>query len=184
MPKHPVIFLDRDGTLIHTRTGWYLTRPDQVRLYAGACRAMRLLRSAGYRLVIISNQSGLARGFLDRDTLAKVHGRMLRQLRLGGARLDGIYFCPHHPEDRCRCRKPSPVLARRAMRDLGLTLRGSAVVGDKKADVDLARALGIPSVLVTTGEGPSQMKRWGQRLRPTHIAPSLLSAAKHILCRL
>ncbi|MFA5139489.1 MAG: HAD-IIIA family hydrolase [Elusimicrobiota bacterium] len=183
MRRHPVVFFDRDGTLIHTRPGWYLRRPEEVRLYAGAPQAMRLLRSAGYRLVIVSNQSGLARGFLDEKTLARIHSRMLRELRRQGASLDGIYFCPHHPEDRCRCRKPSPLLARRAVRDLGLTLSGSAVVGDKKADVDLGRALGVASVLVTTGEGRSQMKRWGKRLRPTHVARSLLSAAKFILSR-
>jgi histidinol-phosphate phosphatase family protein len=183
MKKRPAVFLDRDGTLIHTRPGWYLRSPEQVRLYAGAAQALRLLRRAGYRLVIVSNQSGLARGLLDAKTLSRIHRRMLREFRSRGAALDGIYFCPHHPDDRCRCRKPSTLLARRAMRELGLTLAGSAVVGDKKADVDLGRALGVTSVLVTTGEGRSQIKRWGARLRPTHVAPSLLRAARYILCR-
>lgn len=179
--KAPVVFLDRDGTLIHDRPGFYLRRPEQVRVYPPVFEALRRLRAAGYRLVVVSNQSGIGRGFLDHATLSRIHSRLKALLKGGGARLDGIYFCPHHPDDGCPCRKPSPLLARRAVRELGLTLRGAAVVGDKKADADLARALGVPAVLVKTGHGRHQRERWGRRLRADHESKDLLAAANWIL---
>ncbi|MFH1724166.1 MAG: HAD family hydrolase [Elusimicrobiota bacterium] len=180
-PRSPVVFLDRDGTIIHDRPGFYLKRPEQLRLYASTPPALRLLRDAGYRLVVLSNQSGIGRGFLDHATLARIHRRLLSALRRRGADLDAIYFCPHHPADGCRCRKPSPVLARRALRENHITLRGSVVVGDKKADIDLARAIGIPSVLLKTGHGREQRAMFGRRLRPTHVARDILGAARWIL---
>jgi histidinol-phosphate phosphatase family protein len=181
--RRPVVFLDRDGTMIRDRPGFYLRRPDQVRIYPAAFEALRRLKAAGYRLVVVSNQSGIGRGFLDEAQLARIHRRLRGELRRRGADVDAIYFCPHHPDDGCRCRKPSPILARRALRDLGLTLTGAAVVGDKKADVDLARALGVPSVLVKTGHGRSQRARYGVELKPTHETGNLLSAANWIIGR-
>lgn len=179
--KDRVVFLDRDGTLVHDRPGFYLRRPEQVRLYRNAAEALKLLRSAGYRLVVVSNQSGIGRGFLDRAGLARIHARLESQLRRRGAALDGIYYCPHHPEDGCRCRKPSPLLARRALRELGLTLRGGAVVGDKRADVELARRLGVASVLLRTGHGRQQRARYGPSLRPDYDARDILAAARWIV---
>lgn len=176
-----VVFLDRDGTLVHDRPGFYLRRPEQVRLYRNAAEALKLLRSAGYRLVVVSNQSGIGRGFLDRPRLARIHARLKAELRRSGAGLDGIYYCPHRPDDGCRCRKPSPLLARRALKELGLTLRGSAVVGDKRADVELARRLGVASVLLRTGHGRDQRARYGRRLKPDHDARDILAAARWIL---
>ncbi len=181
MKRRKAVFLDRDGTLVHDRPGFYLKRPEQLRVYPFSAAALRLLRRAGYRLVVVSNQSGLARGFFDRRTLDAIHRHLRERLRRGGARLDAIYFCPHHPDDGCRCRKPSPVLARRAARELGLRLRGSVVVGDKKADIDMAQALGLPSVLVRTGHGRSQRAAYGRRLRPTHETRNVLTAARWIV---
>ncbi|MDE2291664.1 MAG: HAD family hydrolase, partial [Elusimicrobia bacterium] len=146
-----IVFLDRDGTLNPDRPGWYLTRPSQMRVYKRAPAALRLLRRAGFKLVVVTNQSGLGRGFLTRPTLRLIHGRLERQLAAGGARLDAIAFCPHHPDERCACRKPKPLLARRAARALGVSLARAAVIGDKRADLGLARALGVPGVLVLTG---------------------------------
>ncbi|HAH07069.1 MAG TPA: hypothetical protein DCM05_11220 [Elusimicrobia bacterium] len=181
--KHPVIFLDRDGTLIYDRPGFYLRRPEQVRLYRFTAEALRLLRRAGFKLVVVSNQSGIGRGYLGLEMLRRIHLRLKAELKERGARLDGFYFCPHHPDDACRCRKPSPFLALKAVRELGLTLKGSFVVGDKKADADLARALGVPSVHLKTGHGRSQRERYGPRLGATHRSPHLLAAARWILRR-
>jgi len=183
MKKRPAVFLDRDGTLIHDRPGFYLRRPDQVRLYLRACEALKRLRRAGFKLVIVSNQSGIGRGFLDRAMLGRIHRRLKAELRRRGASLDGIFFCPHAPTDGCRCRKPSPLLALRAARKLRLDLRGSYFVGDKKADVDMARALGIPSVHLRTGHGRDERERYGSKLGATHRAASLLSAANWIIRR-
>lgn len=179
--KKRVVFLDRDGTLIWDRPGFYLSRPEDLRVYRSTPEALKLLKRAGYRLVVVSNQSGIGRGFLDHRTLGRIHARLLRELRRKGATLDAIYFCPHHPDDRCRCRKPLPTLARRAIRELGLTLEGAAVIGDKKADVDLARALKIPSVLVRTGHAKHQRGTFGKDLAPTHQAKDVLSAARWVV---
>ncbi len=177
------VFLDRDGTLIHDRPGFYLRRPEQVRIYPFTAQALRLLRRAGFRLIIVSNQSGIGRGFLDLKTLARVHRRLLAGLRRGGAGLDGIYFCPHAPKDRCRCRKPSPLLARKAAREMRLSIPSSFVVGDKKVDADLAKALGIPCVQVATGHGKEQRRLYGRRLTAAHLSGTLLSAARWIIRR-
>ncbi|MEK9145798.1 MAG: HAD-IIIA family hydrolase [Elusimicrobiota bacterium] len=177
------VFLDRDGTLIHDRPGFYLRRPEQVRIYPFTAQALRLLRRAGFRLVIVSNQSGIGRGFLDLKMLARVHRRLLAGLRQGGAGLDGIYFCPHAPKDRCRCRKPSPLLARKAAREMRLSIPSSFVIGDKKVDADLAKALGIPCVQVATGHGKEQRRLYGRRLAAAHLSGTLLSAARWIIHR-
>lgn len=183
MPRRPAVFLDRDGTIIHDRPGFYLRRPEQVRIYPPVFEALRLLKRAGFRLVVISNQSGIGRGLLDLATLARIHRRLRAALKRRGADVDAVYFCPHLPGDGCRCRKPSPTLARRAVRELGLSLAGSAVVGDKKVDVDLARALGVPAVHVATGHGRRERERWGRRLAPAHRTRDVLGAARWILRR-
>lgn len=181
MNKPPAVFLDRDGTLIHDRPGFYLRRPEQIRLYPYTAEALKRLRRAGFKLIIVSNQSGIGRGYLDHPMLRRIHRRLRLELKRRGARLDGIYFCPHAPGESCRCRKPSPLLALQAVRERGLSLKGSFVVGDKKADADLARALGIPSVHLKTGHGRDERERYGARLGATHRAPHLLSAAKWII---
>jgi histidinol-phosphate phosphatase family protein len=181
--RRPVVFLDRDGTLIHDRPGFYLRRPEQVRIYPPVYEALRRLREAGYRLVVISNQSGIGRGFFSRATLAKIHGRLQGRLRRRGAALDAFYFCPHHPDDGCRCRKPSPLLARRAAREMRLDLRRAYMIGDKRVDLDMARALGIPAVLVLTGHGRYEKQAHRRGLKPAREASTLLAAANWILKR-
>lgn len=177
--RRPAVFLDRDGTLNPDRPGWYLTRPGQMRVYRRAPEALKLLRRAGFRLVVVTNQSGLGRGFLDEATLRRIHAKLRRLLARGGGRLDAIYHCPHHPDVRCACRKPKPLLARRAARELGLSLAGSAVIGDKPADMGLARALGIPGVLVLTGHGRHFRAR-SAALRPAAIRRDVLGAARWV----
>lgn len=178
-----VVFLDRDGTLLWDRPGFYLKHPSRMRLYRETPEALRLLSRAGFRLVILTNQSGLGRGFLDERTLAAIHARLRRRLAKNGVRLDGIYYCPHAPERDCPCRKPKTLLARRALRELGLSLSGAAVIGDKKADVDLARRLGIVSIHLRTGHGRDQAARYRGRLKPTHSARGVLQAARWLLRR-
>ncbi len=179
--KRPVIFLDRDGTLIHDRPGHYLNRPEKLRFYRTTFEALRLLKNAGYTLVIISNQSGLGRGFLTEAALRRIHARMRGELRRHRADLDAIYYCPHHPDDRCRCRKPKPLLALRARREMGLTFTGAVMIGDKKADMDLARAIGAASILLKTGHGRTQRLLYGAKLRPTHEAANILDAARWVV---
>ena len=174
------VFLDRDGTLIHDRPGFYLHHPDQIRFYRGVFEGLRRLSAAGYELVVVSNQSGIARGFLDEPMLRKVHGRLLAALRREGVRLAGIYYCPHHPEDACACRKPKTTMVLRAARRHRLALEGSFMVGDKQVDVELGKALGVRTALLLTGHG---RKQGAGRLkpRPDLVARGFLEAARWIL---
>lgn len=179
--KHKVVFLDRDGTLVHDRPGYYLRRVKDLKLYRSTVQALKQLQENGFKLVVLSNQSGLARGFLTEKTLKDIHGHLRKILKDRGIHLTAIYYCPHAPEAHCRCRKPKTFLARQAMRKWGLTLEGSFIVGDKKADVDLGRNLGIPSVFLRTGHGKDQMKKFGSQLHPSHRTKNILQAAKWII---
>jgi heptosyltransferase-2 len=176
----PVVFLDRDGTL--NRDVGYLCDPNQMELLPRVAAALRDLRAAGVRTVIVTNQSGVARGALTEAQLHRIHERLGRLLEAQGASIDAMYYCPHHPDDRCHCRKPDTGLVERAREQLSLELDRSAVVGDKLADVQLAHRIGATSVLVRTGHGEQVLKDWpvGER-PPDHVANDLHAAVQWIL---
>jgi len=176
----PVVYLDRDGTL--NRDIGYLCDPDQLELLPGAGAALRALQDAGVRTVIVTNQSGVARGALTEARLEEVHQRLLRLLKAEGAAVEAIYYCPHHPDDRCRCRKPETGLIERARMQLALGTDYSYVVGDKLADVQLARRIGAKSVLVRTGHGEQVLENWPDaEPPPDHVAADLSAAVAWIL---
>jgi D-glycero-D-manno-heptose 1,7-bisphosphate phosphatase len=172
--RRAAVLLDRDGTLI--RDWGYIRRPDQVRLYKRAPEALRLLRAAGFKLAVVSNQSGIGRGFFSVKAAALVNRRLRSLLRACGIRLDGIFICPHAPTDGCACRKPAPGLARAAARKLRLDLTRSYVVGDTPRDLGLARRVWAASALVRTGQG-----RRAAAGQADHAAKDLLGAARWIL---
>ncbi|HEY3354157.1 MAG TPA: HAD-IIIA family hydrolase, partial [Polyangia bacterium] len=145
------VVLDRDGTLIVERH--YLADPAEVALLPGAAAALRALRAAGLGLVVVTNQSGIARGLFDEARLALIHGRLDALLAAEGLALDGLYVCPHQPGDGCRCRKPATGLLDRAAAELGFDARRAFVVGDKECDVELGRRAGATTLLVRTGHG-------------------------------
>ncbi len=181
----PAVFLDRDGTII----AWvhYLIDPDMVRLIDGAARAIRALRSAGYALVVVSNQSAVGRGMLTVDRLFEVHDAMCQKLAEEGARLDGFYFCPAVPAadertaDEHPDRKPAPGMLLRASIDLDLDLSRSWMIGDMVSDVLAGRNAGcMGSILVRSGHGlPDDLGE----LADTLIAADILEAADMILAR-
>ena len=149
----PVVVLDRDGTLnveVH-----YLSHPDQVELLPGVVDGLRALRSAGCRLVVVTNQSGIGRGYFDEARLTAIHDRLRGLLAEHDVVLDAIYHCPHRPDEGCSCRKPGPLLVERAGADLGFDPARVFVVGDKPCDIDLGRGLGARTILVRTGYGAS-----------------------------
>ena len=150
----PAVFLDRDGTIIED-TG-YLGDPGRVRLLPGAAEAIGRLNRAGMPVVVVTNQSGIARGLLDEAAYQATRVELDRLLASRGARLDAQYHCPHHPEitGPCECRKPGLLLYRRAARDLDLDLGASWWVGDRPRDVEAARALGGRGILVRDAPGP------------------------------
>jgi histidinol-phosphate phosphatase family protein len=152
-PPAPTAFLDRDGVLNRDRAGNYVTRPAQIRLYAAAAPALRLLLRKGYRLVVLTNQSGVARGYMTLAQAKAINLRLLRDLRREGAPVDAVYFCPHGPDDGCACRKPAPGLIEEANKDRPADMARSFMAGDKKSDLGLARRAGIKGYLVLTGQG-------------------------------
>ena len=149
---------------------------------------MRLLRRAGFAVVVVTNQGGVARGFLAESFVEEVRRVIDRRLAAIGQRLDGHYCCPHEPHApvaaysrQCDCRKPLPGLLHRAARDLDLDIGRSVVIGDKWSDVRLARAAGARSVLVRTGYGASQEQAPPPKLRPDAVADTLMDAASWVL---
>lgn len=158
-PLRPAAFVDRDGTIIQERH--YLADPAGVELIDGAAQALRALAEAGYALVVVTNQSGIARGRIRPEQYEAVRERVGEILAAEGVTLDGVYHCPHHPEitGPCECRKPGLALYERAARELGLDLARSIYIGDKVSDVAPAMKLGGHGYLVLTGHGAEESAR-------------------------
>ncbi len=152
--KLPAIFLDRDGTLI--RDVGYLGRADQLEILPGVPESIRLLRDHGFRVVVVTNQSVVARGRLTEEELGKIHIELNRRLAMDGAQWDGIYYCPHHPTEgigvykvACKCRKPNTGMIRRAAEEMALDPSISYVVGDQGSDMELAGRVGAKGILIS-----------------------------------
>ena len=180
MTLRPAVFLDRDGTLI--REAEYLADPDGVELLPGVPEALRALRAAGYALVVVTNQSGIARGLYDEHDYRRVADRLDDMLARAGASVDATYHCPHHPDHGppCDCRKPALGMHRRAADQLKLDLAASWYVGDKASDVEPAHAVGGRGILVRTGYG--RRTEAGGDLPPgTAVVDDLPAAAALIL---
>ena len=205
--KHQAaVFLDRDGT-INEEVG-YLDRLEKLRLVSGAAEAIRLINRSGMKAVVVTNQSGVARGFFTEAFVDEVHSHLREMLQEEGASLDGFYFCPHHPTEgrgrylrSCNCRKPSPGLFLRAIEELSLEPERSYMVGDTLKDIEAASRIGARGILVRTGygaeaaavldtaEGPeqkspgSEVRPHGEEvvIRPVHIAGDILAAVQWLL---
>ena len=186
----PAVFLDRDGT-INEQMG-YVNHLSRFQLLPGVARAIRSLNEAGLPVVVVTNQSGLARGYFPESLLEAVHAELHRLLAREGAHLDGLYICPHHPEAKeerfrldCDCRKPRPGLLERAAAELGLDLGRSYMVGDRWSDLRCGAAVGATTVLVLTGygRGDAAYVGPGQTVQPDHVAEDLEAAARWILDR-
>ncbi|MGH9387472.1 MAG: D-glycero-alpha-D-manno-heptose-1,7-bisphosphate 7-phosphatase [Vicinamibacterales bacterium] len=182
----PAVFLDRDGTL-NVDVG-YMHAMDQLKLFPWTGDALRLLKRAGYLLVVVSNQSGIAQGMIAPDFVEQAHAEMVRRVREAGGDLDALYFCPHHPRGSvkafatfCRCRKPLTGMVDDAVRDLGIDVSRSWVVGDKWLDVQLGHAAGARSILVRTGWGADQERRRPEGQAADAICDNLIAAVSVIL---
>jgi D-glycero-D-manno-heptose 1,7-bisphosphate phosphatase len=182
----PAVFLDRDGTLID-EVG-YLDRPERVVLYPFTTVAVRALNRAGFRTILVTNQSGIARGFFDEATVDAVHAHMADLLAQGGAYLDAYYYCPHHPDGhvtpyagRCECRKPGRGLVDRAVRELAIDPARSFAVGDRWLDVQLAQNVGGRGILVRTGYGATEASRRPGDVIVDAVVNNLVEAVGRIL---
>jgi D-glycero-D-manno-heptose 1,7-bisphosphate phosphatase len=182
------VFIDRDGT-ISEEVG-YVNHVSRYRVFPFAAEAVRALNEAGWLAVLVTNQAGVARGYFAEEMIGAVHGLLAAELERGGARLDAVYYCPHHPTVGeppyrldCDCRKPRPGLIRRAAADLGLDLARCWMVGDRYSDAELARNAGVRSAFVLTGYGRGELEHQSRdwRHRPDLVAENLLEAVRGIL---
>lgn len=185
--KRQAIFFDRDGTLIELVH--YLRRVEQIRLLPGAVDAMRGARAAGFRVVVATNQSAVARGLLSETELTVVHQYLANQLFEFGVLVDRFYYCPHHPTEgqgeylkECGCRKPKPGLLQLAARELGLDLTECGLIGDMLSDIEAGCQVGCRSVLVRTGYGESEATRLDSaEYRPDYIADGVAEAVQWLI---
>lgn len=177
----PAVFLDRDGT-VSEEVG-YLNHISRFRMLSGVPAAIRKLNDAGLPVVVVTNQSGVGRGYFPESVVHEVHERMLSELHTFGARLDGVYYCPHVGADECGCRKPKAGMLQRAASELRLDLKKSFVVGDRGGDVAMAHRAGCKSVLVRTGFGEGELAwhaaKWPHQ--PDFVAKDLTEAVQWIL---
>jgi len=180
------VFLDRDGTMIED-VG-YLDSFDRIAFYPWTVDAIRMLNRAGFKVVVVTNQAGIARGFFDEPFVQETHRRVAARLAAGGAHVDAYYYCPHHPAGPvaayaqvCDCRKPGPGMINRAARDLGVDPTRSFVVGDTWLDVGLARAVGARGILVRTGAGAAWEARPPGDLVADAVVDNLASAGAWIM---
>ncbi|HLG17363.1 MAG TPA: D-glycero-beta-D-manno-heptose 1,7-bisphosphate 7-phosphatase [Blastocatellia bacterium] len=181
------VFIDRDGTL--NEDVGYVSTPDDLVIYPWASEAVRKINEAGMKAVVITNQSGIARGLYSERTLVCIHERMIEELAREGARIDAVYYCPHHPDfggsayrRDCECRKPKPGMLRAAAREHGIDLARSYVIGDKSCDINAAASAGARGVLVRTGYGRETIARpdlWP--CEPALIADDLLEGVGLLL---
>jgi len=183
----PAVFVDRDGTLIHD-VG-YLSRMEDLRWFPWSIDAIRLLNRAGFLVCVTTNQGGIGLGFYGVDFVQRVHAAMAATVEASGGRIDGFYFCPHHPvatvealRVECDCRKPRPGMIRQATAQFPIDLPRSFVIGDKVADVGLAASVGARGILVKTGYGEAELVRHGGQMPgAAFVAETLMEAVAWIL---
>jgi D-glycero-D-manno-heptose 1,7-bisphosphate phosphatase len=188
--KHIGVFLDRDGT-VSEEVG-YVNHLSRYKLFPSTAQAIKKLNKAGLKAILITNQAGVARGYFTEDLIWRVHEKLVSELANFDARLDGIYYCPHHPSAgeppyraNCDCRKPKPGLIYKAAQEHEIDISKSFMVGDKYTDVELAQSIGIKGVMVMTGYGIGeyeyQRNTWPKM--PDKIATDLLDAVDWIISR-
>ncbi|OGP65814.1 MAG: hypothetical protein A3K22_05090 [Deltaproteobacteria bacterium RBG_16_42_7] len=173
----PAVFLDRDGT-INQDTG-YIDSPERLFIIDGAASAIKRLNSKGFRVVVITNQSGVGRGYFTKEAADSVNKKLEEVLKREGAHLDGIYYCPHHPDDNCECRKPRIGLLEKAKNDLAIDFKKSYVIGDKGSDIEIAQSIGGKGILVLTGSGKDEKQKLDHE--PSYIATDLKDAVEWII---
>jgi D,D-heptose 1,7-bisphosphate phosphatase len=191
MKKNIAVFLDRDGT-INEEVG-YLDSLDKFKIIPCAYEAIRLINESGMKVVVISNQAGVARGLFTEDFVKITHEHLLAALRQKKAHIDNFYYCPHHPTEgiklyrqNCNCRKPAPGMLLQAAQDLNIDLTKSYLVGDRFNDMEAGKKIGVRGVLVKTGFGQGLLQDDGPDVatpenKPDFIAADILEAVKWIL---
>ena len=169
------VFLDRDGTMAKDVN--YCARPEDFELFPDTAKAIKLLHEHAFKVIVVTNQSGIARGYFTEETLAQIHEKMKEELAKEGAWVDDIYYCPHHPDDNCDCRKPKPKMVLQAAKEYDIDLKHSFVVGDLEIDIGLGKAVGCHTILISTNPGYDDQKQE----TPDYITSDLYQAARWIV---
>ncbi|MGZ5051115.1 MAG: D-glycero-beta-D-manno-heptose 1,7-bisphosphate 7-phosphatase [Methylobacter sp.] len=180
MPENRYVLLDRDGVINHDSDD-FIKSPEQWLPIDGSLEAIALLNRHGYKVVVVSNQSGVARGLFDLATLEQIHAKMLSMVEAKGGKIDAIYFCPHGPDDDCTCRKPKPGMLEAFAADTGASLSGVPVIGDSLRDLQSAQAVGASPILVKTGKGLKTLHNNPDLNIP--VFENLYDAAKYLTTR-
>jgi D-glycero-D-manno-heptose 1,7-bisphosphate phosphatase len=178
-PKSKAVFLDRDGTICEDVN--YLSRAEDLRIFPFAAEAIKLLNSSNFLVILITNQSGIARGYFDENALREIHEKLVSELASQGAMLDRIYFCPHNTGDNCNCRKPKTGMIELANEDFPIDLEMSWTIGDKVIDVELGFNTGTKTALVLTGYGRKEIENLMEK--PDLVVENFWEAAKIICLR-
>jgi len=173
------VFLDRDGVIMED-AGYYGDM-DRVIIIDAAYAALKRLQDAGFKLLVVTNQTGVARGHYTREHVEVVHDCLDKQFAAHGVRIDRYYVCPHHSDDNCDCRKPSPKSLRDAAKEFNLDLARCYIIGDRASDIETGHNAGTQTVLVLTGAGREALA--DGKTKPDHVAPDLHAAADWILSR-
>ncbi|MGE5840758.1 MAG: D-glycero-alpha-D-manno-heptose-1,7-bisphosphate 7-phosphatase [Deltaproteobacteria bacterium] len=188
--KKPAVFIDRDGT-INEQMG-YVNHVSRFRILPRVPQAIRMLNRRGHLVLVVTNQSGVARGYYPLELVEALHRLLITRIKEKNARIDGIFFCPHHPAGAvpefsgdCDCRKPKTGLIEQACKSFEIDLHRSFVVGDMCTDMELARRAGVTGVMVKTGYGLGEIEYIlpGRTAKPAHIAEDLLDAVRWIIGR-
>lgn len=179
MEKSRAIFLDRDGVIIHNRANYIISK-ENIKIYPFAIPALRILKQLDFSLFIISNQSAVGRGIINIDQMESIQNSLEKSLWEQGITINGTYFCPHHPEANCECRKPRPGLIFSAVEKHRIDLSQSWMIGDAYSDIEAAKNAGIQNTfLVRTGRGNKQIRQYqySGKVQPAYITKNILSAA-------
>jgi D,D-heptose 1,7-bisphosphate phosphatase len=181
--KTKAIFVDRDGTInvdVH-----YLDNPDNFEMYPGVQIGMKKLQEHGFKIIVITNQSGIGRGYLTEEQLSDVHEKMKQEFQKVGVTLDGIYYCPHHPEDKCNCRKPNTGLFEKSLPEHNINVEKSYMLGNSIIDIEAGKRIGVKTVLIpephVREDFLSKKPEWAYH--PDYIADDFLNAVEWILKR-
>ena len=179
--KNKAVFVDRDGTI--NVDGPYLADPDKFEMYPGVGEGIKKLKENGFKIIVITNQSGIARGYFTEDDLAKVHDKMKKEFQKFNVELDGIYYCPHHPDGNCNCRKPKTELFEKAIKEHDIDVKKSYTVGDKIQDVEAGKKIGVKTILIPVSNTSEEIVGLKNRVEysPDYIADDFANAVEWIL---
>jgi len=169
------VFVDRDGTIC--KDVHYMRRPEQFELLPKVAEGIKLLNSLGLKVIVVTNQSGIARGYFTKEDLEAIHQKMKDELSKKGAKIDAIYYCPHHPDENCQCRKPNTGMLERATSDFNLDLKKCFIIGDRKLDMETGKKIGCTTILVPSPETEPNVKA-------QYVASDFLDAAQYIAKKL